>query len=277
MTNEEAIEILKQFKKCLSDVVFDEKGSEAWQMAIKALEQQPCEDAISRDELLKAIDTWDKFGCNADTKLVPVKDCYVPYIHYDDVVKCIKGMPSVTPNQEPMREFTEDEAKAYSKTLDKMYKPTGFNVFDEPCDEIDFVQPHKKISVTLDLTLCDDAISREAVLDYLKTNVDDFPDYHEAIEKVLQMPPVTPNHGKMLICPSCGLDVHSDFKYCPRCGCKMCNAKPLDELLDEIKADVEDCIRHSRHFTTSRACCGVRDDVLRVIDKYKGDKYETDN
>lgn len=37
--------------------------------------------------------------------------------------------------QEPMREFTEEEAKAYSKALDKMYKPTGFNVFNEPCDK----------------------------------------------------------------------------------------------------------------------------------------------
>ena len=49
MTHEEAIEILEQFKKCLSDVVFDEKGSEAWQMAIKALSQEPCDDAISHD------------------------------------------------------------------------------------------------------------------------------------------------------------------------------------------------------------------------------------
>ena len=53
------------------------------------------EDCISRAELLKAVDTWDKFGCDADTKLVPYKDCYVPYIRYDDVVKAIKGMPSV--------------------------------------------------------------------------------------------------------------------------------------------------------------------------------------
>ena len=64
---------------------------------IKALAQEPCEDAISRDELLKAIDTWDKFGCDADTKLVPYQDHYIPYIHYDDVVKCIKGMPPVNP------------------------------------------------------------------------------------------------------------------------------------------------------------------------------------
>ena len=65
--------------------------------AIKALAQEPYEDAISRDELLKAIDTWDKFGCDADTKLVPYQDHYIPYIHYDDVVKCIKGMPPVNP------------------------------------------------------------------------------------------------------------------------------------------------------------------------------------
>jgi len=38
-------------------------------------------------------------------------------------------------SQEPMREFTEEEAKAYSKALDKMYKPTGFNVFNEPCND----------------------------------------------------------------------------------------------------------------------------------------------
>ena len=50
--------------------------------AIKALEQESCDDAISRDELLKAIDTWDKFGCDVNTKLVPYQDHYIPYIHY---------------------------------------------------------------------------------------------------------------------------------------------------------------------------------------------------
>lgn len=28
-------------------------------------------------------------------------------------------------------------------------------------------------------------------------------------------------HGYMLVCPNCGLDVHSDFESCPRCGEKM--------------------------------------------------------
>ena len=125
MTKEEAVKMLKAKLMCLiQDVsgVYDdcnrrlcnecylnyEQGNmgqqvEYLRMSIEALKQEPCEDAISRDELLKAIDTWDKFGCDADTKLVPYQDHYIPYIHYDDVVKCIKGMPSVNPQPETGR------------------------------------------------------------------------------------------------------------------------------------------------------------------------------
>ena len=100
MTREEFDEILEQTNAVICN-------REWYERAIKALEQESTdkenlvvEDCISRAELLKAVDTWDKFGCDADTKLVPVKDCYVPYIHYDDVVKAIKGMPSVQPKTE---------------------------------------------------------------------------------------------------------------------------------------------------------------------------------
>lgn len=59
-----------------------------------------CADAISREELLKAIDTWDKFGYTETGCFVrEPKGDYVPYIHYDDVIKSIKGMPPVTPAQ----------------------------------------------------------------------------------------------------------------------------------------------------------------------------------
>ena len=98
MIREEAIKIWLPVIKMGVETMPECK--EALDMAIEALEQEPCEDAISREELLKTIDTWDKFGCDADTKLVPYQDHYIPYIHYDDVVKCIKGMPSVT-SQEP--------------------------------------------------------------------------------------------------------------------------------------------------------------------------------
>ena len=58
---------------------------------------EPCENAISREELLKAIDTLDKFGYSARYGLERLdkddKD-FVPYVKYDDVIKCIKGMGS---------------------------------------------------------------------------------------------------------------------------------------------------------------------------------------
>lgn len=39
-----------------------------------------------------------------------------------------------------------------------------------------------------------------------------------AIEALEQEPKT---HGYMLVCPNCGLDVHSDFESCPRCGARM--------------------------------------------------------
>lgn len=66
--------------------------------ALPPVTPQSCTDAISREELLKAIDTWDKFGYTETGCFVrEPKGDYVPYIHYDDVIKSIKGMPPVTP------------------------------------------------------------------------------------------------------------------------------------------------------------------------------------
>lgn len=42
--------------------------------------------------------------------------------------------------------------------------------------------------------------------------------YMEILEKQMQK---STTHGYMLVCPNCGLDVHSDFESCPRCGAKM--------------------------------------------------------
>ena len=64
-------------------------------------------DCIDRAELLKAMDTWDKFGNDPNVGLIPLRtpalqDRYVPYVKYDDMVNCVKGIPSVTP-QEPRK------------------------------------------------------------------------------------------------------------------------------------------------------------------------------
>ena len=63
-------------------------------------------DCIDRAELLKAMDTWDKFGDDPNKGLIvlstpALQDRYVPYVKYDNMVKCVKNMSSVT-SQEPI-------------------------------------------------------------------------------------------------------------------------------------------------------------------------------
>ena len=53
-------------------------------------------DLISRQAALDAMETWDKFGCDPDGKLVQYDDDkhYIPYVHYEDMVHAIKHLPS---------------------------------------------------------------------------------------------------------------------------------------------------------------------------------------
>ena len=121
MTREERIRLIKHLKYSHSigaDYTLVDKDVDK---IIEALEQEHCEDCISRDELLKAIDTWDKFGCDADTKLVPYQDHYIPYIHYDDVVKYIKGMPSVTPQPKTGHWILTDDDFVYCSECEDSY------------------------------------------------------------------------------------------------------------------------------------------------------------
>ena len=58
-------------------------------------------DTISRQTAIDAMDTWDKFGCNPDGRLVRFDDNkhYVPYVRYDDMVYVIKSLPSAQPER----------------------------------------------------------------------------------------------------------------------------------------------------------------------------------
>lgn len=77
MNREEMIKELKTVY--LGDSI---KMREAKNMAIEALQQEPCEDAISREETLKALmDEWTEF----DSELI------------DSLIGKIKKLPSVTP------------------------------------------------------------------------------------------------------------------------------------------------------------------------------------
>jgi len=116
----------------------------------------------------------------------------------DRLISALEQRSTIEKLTEGMREVTPEESKSIEEYLSRTSKKTGVNIFDleDVEDEIDFVQEHKKIPVTLNLQPCEDAISRDAVLEYLKSNVDDFPDYHEAIEKVLVLPSVTVRQTK---------------------------------------------------------------------------------
>ena len=82
MTREEAIEILKN--STMKDTL-SEQWKEAYKMAISALEQEPCDDAISRRAVLDELNKWDW------------QELYLP-IHFKENI--IDVVPSVRP-QEP--------------------------------------------------------------------------------------------------------------------------------------------------------------------------------
>ena len=79
MTREEARRILRAY-------IWKGELDEARNMAITALEQQPCEDCISREEVIKHITSVDG--------LEGFENSNVFAKHYLDMVK---GMPSVQP------------------------------------------------------------------------------------------------------------------------------------------------------------------------------------
>ncbi len=57
------------------------------------------DDLIDRQAAIDAMETWDKFGCDPDGKLVRYDDDkhYIPYVHYEDMVHAIKHLPSAQP------------------------------------------------------------------------------------------------------------------------------------------------------------------------------------
>ena len=89
---------------------------------------------------------------------------------------------------------------------------------------------------------CEDAISRQAVLDVLRTmydthiveldNGDEYIDYNDTVYEIEQLPPVTPQpktghwieERTHMICPNCSDIWHYEenqterFKFCPTCG-----------------------------------------------------------
>lgn len=129
------------------------------------------DDLISREELLKAIKTWDRFGVDDTNSLFHLDNLslphYVAYIHYDDVIKCIKGMPSVKPQEPewiPVSERLPEEkewigTKNFGTTIsDEVYVTLETLDGERFCDHIRF--QNGKLSVSKRAKI--DAISKGA-------------------------------------------------------------------------------------------------------------------
>lgn len=87
MTKEEALKILDTIPTISEQV-------DALEMAIKALEQQPCEDVISRQAAIDAI--YKKYiGGKGAIKNAPINDLYADGL--EEAVDAVWDMPSVTP------------------------------------------------------------------------------------------------------------------------------------------------------------------------------------
>ena len=102
MTREEAIKVLLEEWKCIDrndgincdrkcescDLVMDSFVlKDAYNTAIKALEQEPCEDAISRKAVLKVIDGW--YEQNRDTE--NIEDLLILIVYMSSVQPSRKG------------------------------------------------------------------------------------------------------------------------------------------------------------------------------------------
>ena len=83
MTREEAIMVLKNEQPhCGKKALFpEEKKYEAYNVAIKALEQEPCDDAISRQAVEEAIYDYSR-SCD---------------VNYAQIMEYIDKLPSVNP------------------------------------------------------------------------------------------------------------------------------------------------------------------------------------
>lgn len=121
--------------------------------------------------------------------------------------------------------MTREEAKQIISDIDKAYR-------NYTADE------YKALEMAIQALSqepCDDAISRDAVLDALLDYWHDIQfvdgsgyDVYEDCKAVIdELPSVTQKSGKWedlhrcWVCSECGQETHIEHKYCPNCGAKM--------------------------------------------------------
>ena len=109
MTNEEAIANINMIRVAFVDPVTKEQRKlidDTLDTAIKALEQQPCEDAISRQAVCNIVND--------------IRDC-ISVEGYCAIIERLKKLPPVTPKSETVTEFADRCRECgREKVLDKI-------------------------------------------------------------------------------------------------------------------------------------------------------------
>ena len=130
MTLKEKIMKLQTYKMYEGeDTVYIERDD-----ILKLIEQQPCEDCISREELIEALRTWIQYGHLPNGDYVSLDylsnpEEYVAFVRFEDAETCINEMPSVTPK------FTDEEIQKMQELeqaqLEKAYELGKAESFEE--------------------------------------------------------------------------------------------------------------------------------------------------
>jgi hypothetical protein len=149
------------------------------------------------------------------------------------------GIEEIEAQQTEMRDATEEESQSVKNYIKSISKPTGLN-FDEAYEEfeeLDFIAPHKRLSVNL-MVQPTDAVSRQDVDAYIaklmsgylydeeRTRLEEFSAY------LWDLPSVTPQRskGKWLDdcggvkCSCCGYYIDDYYyckNYCTNCGAEL--------------------------------------------------------
>ena len=239
---EQAIAILENEKKCVNRankndycnrdcyncelVKTDTEILTALDMAILALEQEPCEDTISRQAVLdlprlKSRNVWGEVIYESvdveDVKQLPSvkpQESSRDMEEIEEIINCdanaeikckmisniLTAKPHYFEEQEPktdkvikMRDATPEEQKSVDDYIKSISKPTGINFWD--------------------LDGNDDCISRKAVLSLLADHFDNVFDMVKELPSVA----IPPDHDG---CKDCKYETYPEYYY-PCCDCKQ--------------------------------------------------------
>ena len=170
----------------------------------------------------------------AITYLEEMKETYIEGVGYErhplpeyyaieSAIKALEQEPKIE-KVIKMRDATPEERESIDKYVKSISKPTGVDFWD------------------LEQEPCEDAISRQTVLDMLEdinAETEGVGFYYEHyVEYIKKLPPVKPqqktghwrHYESMLICSECGTEFYDDImeycgddvpKCCPNCGARM--------------------------------------------------------